>query len=164
MRKGLYFMTYQFKSDVKALDLWILTMRRTYRSMAGICNLVFTVAMILLTVKFWEQSGDVLQVILLFACLLFPVIQPIGIYLKAKGQTRALPKDMELQFDEGGLHVTVGTGHEDIQWNQIRAVKELNMIIIFSGARHGYMLTNRVLGEEKEAFFAFVTSKIKQGK
>lgn len=139
-------------------------MRQTYRSMAGICNLVFTVAMILLTIKFWEQSGDLLQVFLLFACLLFPVIQPLGIYWKAKGQARALPKDMELQFDEAGLHVAVGTQHENIGWNKIRMAKEPDMILIFSDARHGYMLTNRMLGAEKEAFFSFAASKIEQGK
>lgn len=40
-------------------------MRQTYRSMAGMCNLVFTVAMILLTAKFWSQSGKFLQVLML---------------------------------------------------------------------------------------------------
>lgn len=155
-------MTYQFKSEVSALDLWILTMRRTYHSMAGICNFVFTVAMVLLAAKFWKQSGDIIQVLLLFACLLFPVIQPIGIYLKAKGQARALPKEMELKFDEAGLHVTVGMQHENICWNRIRVAKEPNMILIFSDARHGYMLTNRMLGAEKEAFFSFASSKIEQ--
>ena len=37
---------------------------------------------------------------MLFGCLLFPVIQPIAIYLKAKGQVRAMPKGVELAFDE----------------------------------------------------------------
>lgn len=157
-------MTYQFRSEVTALDFWRLTMRQTYRSMAGICNIIFTVAMILLTAKFWNQSGDLVQVLLLFACLLFPVIQPIGIYLKAKAQARALPKDMELKFDDAGLHVTVGTQKEDIRWKRIRVVKQPNMIIVFSDAKHGYMLTNRVLGKEKEAFFAFAEEKIEQGK
>jgi hypothetical protein len=40
-------MTYQFKSEVTAGDFWKLTMSRTYRSVAGVCNMVFTVAMIL---------------------------------------------------------------------------------------------------------------------
>lgn len=157
-------MTYQFKSEVTALDFWKLTMRQTYRSMAGLCNLIFTVAMILLAVKFWNQSNDIVQVLLLFACLLFPVVQPIAVYLKAKGQARALPKDMELKFDDAGLHVAIGTQHEDIRWNKIRVAKQPNMIIVFSDARHGYMLTNRVLGKEKEEFFAFAESKIEQGK
>lgn len=157
-------MTYEFKSEVNALDFWKLTMYQTYHSVAGVCNVVFTVAMILLAAKFWEQSGDIMQVVLLFACLLFPVIQPIGIYLKAKAQAKALPEDVSLRFDETGLHVKVGREHEDIRWKQIRVRKQPNMIIVFSDVRHGYMLTNRVLGKDKNEFFAFAESKIEQEK
>ena len=77
-------MTYQFKSEVTAGDFWKLTMSRTYRSVAGVCNMVFTVAMILFTAKFFRTSGDLMQMLMLFGCLLFPVIQPIAIYLKGK--------------------------------------------------------------------------------
>lgn len=79
-------MEYQYKCRITAWDFFRLTMRQTYRSMAGMCNLVFTVAMILLTAKFWSQSGEVLQVLMLIGCLLFPVIQPAAIYAKARRQ------------------------------------------------------------------------------
>lgn len=157
-------MTYEFKCEVTALDFWKLTMQQTYRSMAGICNLIFTVAMILLTTKFWQQSGDMVQVILLFACLLFPVFQPIAVYLKAKGQAKTMPKDVTLNFDDKGLHVTVGEEKEDISWKKLRVKKQSGMLIVFSDPRHGYMLTNRVLAEKKDSFFAFAESKIEQEK
>ena len=109
-------MTYQFKSEVTAGDFWKLTMSRTYRSVAGVCNMVFTVAMILFTAKFFRTSGDLMQMLMLFGCLLFPVIQPIAIYLKAKGQAKTMPKDVKLSFDDAGLHVTVGKEKESIGW------------------------------------------------
>lgn len=155
-------MTYQFKSEVTAGDFWKLTMNRTYRSMAGVCNLIFTVAMILFTVKFFRTSNDLLQVLMLFGCLLFPVIQPIAIYLKAKGQVSAMPKGVELAFDEKGLHVTMDTQHENIGWNKLRVAKQPGMMIVFSDATHGYMLTNRVLGTQKDAFYAFAEARIEQ--
>ena len=34
------------------------------------------------------------------------------------------------------------------------------MIIIFSDTTHGFVFTNRVLGAEREAFYAYVTSKM----
>ena len=113
-------MTYQFKSEVTAGDFWKLTMSRTYRSVAGVCNMVFTVAMILFTAKFFRTSGDLMQMLMLFGCLLFPVIQPIAIYLKAKGQAKTMPKDVELSFDDAGLHVTVGKEKESIGWKKLR--------------------------------------------
>lgn len=95
-------MEYQYKCRITAWDFFRLTMRQTYRSMAGMCNLVFTVAMILLTAKFWSQSGEVLQVLMLIGCLLFPVIQPAAIYAKARRQAAAVPQDVRLTFDEKG--------------------------------------------------------------
>ena len=117
-------MTYQFKSEVTAGDFWKLTMSRTYRSVAGVCNMVFTVAMILFTAKFFRTSGDLMQMLMLFGCLLFPVIQPIAIYLKAKGQAKTMPKDVELSFDDAGLHVTVGKEKESIGWIKLRLANE----------------------------------------
>lgn len=156
-------MTYEYKCEVTAFDYWKLTMRQTYRSMAGMCNLVFTAAMILLAAKFWNQSGNFTQAVMLFGCLLFPVIQPIGIYMKSKAQAAAVPKDVTLKFDDSGLFVTAGTKHEHIRWEKIKkVVREPGMVVVFSDARHGYLLMNRVLGEEKDAFLAFAESKIGQ--
>ena len=93
-------MEYQYKCRITAWDFFRLTMRQTYRSMAGMCNLVFTVAMIVLAARFWSRSGEVLQVMMLIGCLLFPVIQPAAIYAKARRQAAAVPQDVRLTFDE----------------------------------------------------------------
>ena len=92
--------------------------------------MVFTVAMILFTAKFFRTSGDLMQMLMLFGCLLFPVIQPIAIYLKAKGQAKTMPKDVELSFDDAGLHVTVGKEKESIGWKKLRVANEPGMMII----------------------------------
>lgn len=155
-------MTYQYKSEVTALDFWKLTMHQTYCSVAGVCNMVFTVAMILLAVRFWEASNDIFQVLMLFGCLLFPVIQPIGVYMKAKARVKAMPEDVNLAFDDAGLHVTMGKEKQNIPWKNIRVTKQREMVIVFSDARHGYMLPNRVLGQEKDSFFAYAKAKIEQ--
>ena len=73
-------MRYQYQSKVRAADFWALSMYRTYHSLVGVCNIVFGIAMILLTVRFWNQVGDVMQAVLFLACLLIPVIQPLGVY------------------------------------------------------------------------------------
>lgn len=77
-------MTYQYKSGVRAADFSRMSMRQTYHSVAGMRNVVFTAAMIRLTVKCWERSRDMVQVLLLFVCLLFPAFQPIGIYFRGR--------------------------------------------------------------------------------
>ena len=156
-------MDYTFKSNITPFDLWRLSKRRTYRSVIGVCNIVFTVAIIILTGKFFYQANDILQVLMFLGCILFPVLQPFAVYLKAKGQAAVIPRDMELHFDERGLHVAVGQQRETIPWSKMRGiVREYKMLILFSDARHGYMLSDRMLGREKESFYQAVKEKIGQ--
>lgn len=154
-------MYYQYRCKIKPVDIWKLSMRRTYRSLVGMCNIVFGVAMILLTVKFWDQAGDLLQALLFLGCLLIPVIQPAGVYLKARTQVSMTPQGTELTFDDEGIHVTLGDQREFIRWNKVRGVrKEGSIIVIYTDASHGYMLTKRVLGREKDAFYQQVKACI----
>lgn len=161
MKKEIYF---SFQCEVTASDFWKLAMHRTYHSLAGVCNLVFTAAMFLLAVRFWEDAGDPAQVLMLSGCLLFPVIQPALVYGRARAQARCVTKDLRLEFDDCGLHVTAGTAGdrtcEDLPWERIvRVTEQPGMVILFTDARHGYLLTKRVLGGEREAFLAYVKAK-----
>lgn len=156
-------MSYQYQVSIKPIDLWVLSMRRTYRSVLGVCNIVFGIAMILLAVRFWDQSNDVVQAVLFLACLLMPVIQPLGVYWKAKAQVAVIPQGTNLLFSEDGIHVTLGEENEFIQWNKVKGVKkDAGMVIVFTGAGHGYMLTNRVLGSQKSDFYRYVKKHIQQ--
>ena len=135
-------------------------MRRTYRSTAGGCNLVFTAAMFVLVFRFWSTASDMYKGLMLIGCILFPVIQPLVIYGKARKQAAALPKGMELGFDERGLHVKTQDAASDIPWSDIKnIVREFHMIVIFSDDIHGYILTDRMLGEQKQAFYEYIISR-----
>ena len=73
-------MVYKFKCDVKASDLWKLSMYTTYHSFLGVCNIVFAVAMFLLAFRFFGHSTWVVRIILIGLCMIFPVFQPLGTY------------------------------------------------------------------------------------
>ena len=136
-------------------------MRRTYSSLVGVCNIIFAVAMILLAVRFWDQAGDILQALLFLACLIIPVIQPLCVYMKAKAQASVIPQGTELNFGEDGIQVTLGSEQQFIRWNKVRGVtRETGMVIVYTDDRHGYMLTNRIMGKEKDDFYNFVKSHI----
>lgn len=154
-------MHYKYQCKIRAVDFWRLSMHHTYHSFIGVCNIVFGVSMILLTFRFWNQVGDILQAFLFLACLIIPVIQPLGVYLKAKAQAAVVPQETELAFEEDGIHVTLGGQYEMIRWKCVKSiVKEAGMLIVFTDASHGYMLTDRVLGTEKEKFYQDVKAHI----
>lgn len=155
-------MEYKYKSEVKASDLWKMAMQRTYKSVVGVVNIVFTVAMIVLFIRFFGTTSSVLRGLMLFGLFLFPVIQPLCIYGMSVKQLENLPKDMELTFSDRGVLVETGGKSQTLKWSRIRnAIKRKNMIVVMSDDSHGYMLTDRVLGDEKESFFEYLCTKIK---
>ncbi len=155
-------MEYKYMCDVKASDIWKMAMKRTYKSAIGIVNIVFTAAMILLVIRFFSTAPDILRVLMIFGCLLFPVIQPLATYGMCVKQLENMPRDMSLTFNDEGMRVETGGQNEFIRWKRIaNAIKRSNMIVVMSDDSHGYMLTNRVLGNEKDEFYDFLCNKIK---
>lgn len=135
-------------------------MYNMYRSMIGTCNIVFSVAMVLLTIRFWNETNIFLRLLMIFACCIFTIIQPIAVYFKSKKQEESLPKNMTIKFDDSGVHVRSDKAKSDIQWKNIKSVvRKLNMIIVFSTTTHGFILTNNMIGLEVDSFYDFLISK-----
>jgi len=156
-------MKFQFEPKVTALDMWKLSMRHIYKSMIGVCNVIFAIAIILLTIKFWSETGAFLKGALVFCCVLFPVMQPLSVYMRAVKQVEALPQDMVLEVDETGIHITGDSQKSHMQWNRVKGfIKEKDMVILAIDGGRGYMLTDRILGTHKDAFISFVEAKMKK--
>lgn len=156
-------MKYKFVYQTTAFDLWQLSMYSIYSSMVGVCNIIFTVAMLLLTVKYWGEVSIFLKILLIIGICLFTVIQPTMVYMRAKKQVATAPREMEIGFDDYGIHVKTQSKSSDLKWNKIKGVsKKPSMIVIFSTGQHGFILTNKVLGKQKEAFYDYVLSKIQK--
>lgn len=154
-------MKYRFTINTTASDLWQLSMYGIYGSILGAANAVFTVAMVLLAVRFFSGIHIVLKCLLILAVCLFPIIQPLVVYLRAGKQAKSMPKDVHLEFDDKGMHVSVGDQKEDIDWDSVAGItKKPTLMVVFSSARHGYLLTNKMLGEQKEDFYKFILSKL----
>jgi hypothetical protein len=156
-------MQYKFNYKTTAFDLWQLSMYSTYSSIVGLCNIIFTVAMILLSIKFWGDVNSFIKMFLIIAICLFTVIQPAVVYRRAKRQVGTSPHDVEIGFDDRGIHVKTENKRSDLKWNTIKAVsKKPTMIVIFSTNKHGFVLTNKVLEKQKKAFYDYVVSKIQK--
>lgn len=158
-------MKYQFTLHTTASELWQLFMYGIYGSMLGMINVVFTAAMILLAVRFFSSAHFVLKGLLVIAISLFTVIQPLLAYLRARKQAKSLPQEVRLGFDDEGMHISMGDQKSDVAWDAVRGItRKPTLLVIFSSARHGFVLSNKVLGEHKEAFYQYITTKIKKRK
>lgn len=138
-------------------------MQRIYHSMVGVISLVLAVSMLALLIRFWGQSDLGTRIVLVLVCLIVPFVQPLGVFMRCVRQVKAIPKDLELKISDKMIYVTTGGKSETIPWEKIRYVmKERNMIILVTNVGSGYMLSNSVLGDERESFYEFASSCIKK--
>jgi hypothetical protein len=155
-------MNYDFTYQTTAFDLWRLSMYGIYKSILGLCNAIFTVAMVLLAYKYWAGANDVLKLFMALGMSLFTVIQPMLVYLKAKRQVKQLPKEINLHFDDFGVHINTLEQNSSIKWKDIKGVlNRPGMVVIMSSHQHGFILTDKVLRYQRKEFIQEVTSKIK---
>ena len=158
-------MEYKFNCDVKASDLWKMSMVRTYRSFLGVINLVFTVSMIAMTIKLWPGSGEFSRALEILCCLIFPVFQPLAILGRSYKQVEQQPKGVELLFRKTGIVVTCGGREEKIPWSRvIRVIRQDSMIVIKTDDSYGYMIMNRAMGEQKDVFYNDLVTLLKNQK
>lgn len=154
-------MKYTFTYRTRAVDLWFLSMNTMYRSLIGVCNIIFTAAMFLLAVRFWGEVSTVVRVLFVFAVCLFTVIQPVAIYLRAQKQVAVLPDQMEIGFDAQGIHVKTAKETSTLKWKDVKgAAKKAHMVVVFSSKNQGFLLPNKVLGNQRDAFYTYVNSMI----
>lgn len=155
-------MSFHFVADVEPFDFFKMSLRKTYKSPVGICNIVFTVAAILLTIRFFAEASGIVQPILLFMCMLFPVIQPLSILWRARQLSGRIPKGLVLDADDSGITVSVGPQSEKIGWDRVsNLLINKDMLVIRLDDNHGYFLTDGVLKDDREAFKEFVLSKLR---
>lgn len=156
-------MKYKFTYQITAFDLWQLSMYGIYGSMVGVCNIIFTVAMLFLAAKFWGDVNSFIKIIFIMAINIFTIIQPIAIYIRAKRQVAVFPHDLEIGFGDNGIYVKTQNQNSELKWNMVKGIsKNPSMIVIHTTDKHGYILANKVLGEQKEDFYHYVVSKIQK--
>ena len=154
-------MRYTYTYRTTARDLWQLSMYYIYGSLAGLCNIIFTVAAFALGFSRWDQAQGIVRCLIVLGCCLFTVIQPLMIYAKAKKQAAGIAQDTQVSIDDNGLYIRVGDDTSQLPWKSVKRIsRKPAMIIIFSDTTHGFVFTNRVLGNEKEEFYRYASSKV----
>ena len=154
-------MRYKYTYRTTARDLWQLSMYYIYGSLAGLCNIIFTVAAFALGFSRWAQAQGIVRCLIVLGCCLFTVIQPLMIYAKAKKQAAGITQDTQVSIDDSGLYIRVGDDTSQLPWKSVKRIsRKPAMIIIFSDTTHGFIFTNHVLGSEKEEFYRYASSKV----
>jgi hypothetical protein len=124
-------MKYRFSYQITAWDILKISVNGIYSSMIGASNIIFTVAVLLLTTKLWGEVNNLVKILLILGIFLFPIIQPVAIYIRAKRQVEAIPHDLEIAFNDSGMHFISQQQSSRLKWNEITGVTKRSIWLLF---------------------------------
>ena len=155
-------MDFRFNYSVRPADLWVLTMVNIYRSMMGVINIVFTLSMVLLAVRFWDVAPDWGKLLITAGILLFPLLQPVSIFFRCRKIVGTMPQDIVISFEKKGITTSSGGQNSLLEYGSVRSVvRVFNMLIIYSRSKQGYILSDRILEGRGKELYNFLKKNVK---
>jgi hypothetical protein len=156
-------MEFKFRYRVKPVSLWILTMVNIYRSMMAVVNIIFTVSMVLLIVRFWNSAGATNRILMVAGLLLFPVLQPLLIFWRSREIVGRMPGDLQITFHQNGIEIwTCGGKSSHVDYAEVKSVIRIfRMLIIYTRSKQGFILDDEMLSDKGKNLSIFLSEKLK---
>lgn len=155
---------YQFTFRCTIGDFFRYRMENVYRNWIGFVEILFTVIFLILIIFKWNDTNAVGKTLLVVFTLLFPVIQPLCIYIAARRDVSAINKeDTTLTFEDTGLHIQVKDHKQFIMWRDFYPIiKRPAMLVVTPDGIHAYLLTNRILKDKKQEVYDYCMERIRK--
>ena len=156
-------MEYSFRYSVRPANLWVLSMMNIYRSMMGVVNIVFTLSMVLLALRFWAEAGPAARILIAAGGALFPLLQPLMIFLRSRKIVGGMPAGMLISFSAKGMTVTAGEEKSHVDYWDLKSVIRISgMLIIYTRSRQGFILNRQALGGKEKELYGYLKNQVKK--
>ncbi len=156
-------MEYSISYRVRPADLLFLTLSNIYTSVAGFINIVFTIAMTALIFKFWLQTGPLFRIFMVSGFLLFPIVQPVAIYLQSRKAVSVLPSDMVITFTNKGIRLSTEQENSFIQYSDLKVVKKrLHLLVLQIQSKGSYIINLRRIENHGDTIHTIIKDKIRR--
>lgn len=156
-------MDFSFHYKVRPVNLWVLSMINIYRSMIGVVNIVFTASMVLLIIRFWLESSWIFRILMIAGILVFPVIQPLMIFLRSRKIIRGLPLNMRMDFDSKGIRISAEKMDSLVPYEDLKSVIQISgMLILYTQSKQGFILDKEILQDKGAKLYQYLTKKLRK--
>ena len=159
---------YKFSFKINAKDIFYSTMNYNKSRASYLFDIIFTLAAFVIVIyniinKTFSNFNTAYQLLLIFCCLLFPVINPALLYIKALSHAKKI-KDTEItmEFTEDKILLSNDKENTEVLYENVyNFIKYKNMIVVMYDAIHGQIMPDRIFDNNKDEFYEYVASKIK---
>lgn len=151
--------TFSFHVQLTVKDLWQFSLYHSYKGFMGIFNVLFTIAALYVLIMNWPEMAVSQKALMILCVLMFTVIQPSMLYLKAARQSKvpAVKEPMQLVFAEESISIAQNGQEAVINWDQVGRVEGTPFMLIFYMDRvHAYLIPKTLMGAQEAEFRALI--------
>ncbi len=127
-------------------------LHRSFRGIFGVC--ISVAALVAFAMSFDGTQDTTRQVILLIIGLLFTVVNPIILLIKAAQQVKLSPiykQPLVYTFSESGMKVAQGESEQFVTWKQVLEIRKTpSILVIYTSRNAGSILSLRELGDKRK--------------
>lgn len=141
-------MQVELKVSITVKELFNFIIKHTYSTFSGYIGVVISACALFGFIATFNNEVVTIQykLVLIFTALLFTVIQPLTIYLKAKKQVEqneAINKPLEYVFNDAKIKVSQGDESVEYDWNQVIKVTSSKISIFVYTSRYRALILPR---------------------
>lgn len=141
--------------NMKTGYMYSFLFQHLHRSIKGIFGVCISLAALVAFVMSLGSTEDTTRkVILLIIGLLFTVVNPVLLLIRAQKQVMLSPiykQPLQYTFCKEGLKVSQGDEEQSIEWNRIVEVRKTSSIlIIYTSRNSGSILAFKEMGDKRQ--------------
>lgn len=139
---------------MKVRYMYSFMFQHAHRSFQGILGVLLSIASLVMFFVTLREPGNGTNLVIFLICgLLFTVVNPILLLIKAQQQVLLAPvykKPLQYTFSEQGMTVTQDEQSQFIEWNKVVAVRKTSSILVIYTSRNaGSILAFKELGDAR---------------
>lgn len=146
----------EFKVNITVKDIFCFLMNNTYRKLTGVIWIIFSIVVLGVAIYTWGDVKIANSILLIVMSLLYTVVNPIMLYLKAKAQVKNndyFNNELMYKTDSKGITVSQGAESTTIKWDEMwKAVKYGQIAVVYVTTIRAFILPIRCIGEQYNNF------------
>ena len=127
-------------------------LHRSFKGIFGVC--ISVAALVAFAMSFDGTADTTRKVVLLVIGLLFTVVNPILLFMKAWQQVKLSPiykKPLEYTFSESGMKVAQEENEQFVTWNQVLEIRKTpTVLVIYTSRNAGSIIAFREMGNQRK--------------
>lgn len=156
--------TVQVSVRVETMDMFFFMLQHTYRSVAGVCGVLFSVAAFVVLLWTWGTVNTSYMVLLGVCSALFTVVNPLMLFTKSAKQVvlnPAMKIPIVYTFGESGFTMKQGKEEASAEYRSLYRIRNTkNYIYLYGTGTRANIISKKQLGQQAQKVTELVMNGI----